>query len=550
MIVLFLAGFMTVAVRASWLCDDAYITFRTVDNLVNGYGPRWNTAERVQAYTHPLWMLLLSAVYAFTREVFISAQALSLALTLATAVLIALFLAESSWAALAALAALAFSKAFVEYSTSGLENPLTHLLLATFLLVFFSNRPDTRKMLLLSLLAGLATLTRMDTLLLYLPALAYMLVKTRSWRGCLAAAVGFLPFLAWEAFSLLYYGFPFPNTAYAKLNTGIPAADLARQGLAYLISQAEIDPQTLAVVLCGFVLPFALRERRAWVPALGAALYLAYTVRIGGDFMAGRYLTAPLLVAAALLSLAPLQFRHALAAVMILGLLCFMAPYPIVLTDADYGADRLTQEGNAFRDERGVSDQRGFYYHATGLLRGPENGWEVRHEWSDDGRMLRAKGKNVSAYGATGFKGYYAGPDAYIVDYHALSEPLLARLPTKDLTNWHIGHFKRDIPEGYLEILRGERECFADADLAAFYEQLVLITRGPIWSVDRFRAIWTMNTGGYDHLIAAYVARTGPRQTAPAPEVMPPSPTWPREIQPRIPRRSVWKPVMEPEINE
>ncbi|MBP8130019.1 MAG: hypothetical protein KA184_10625 [Candidatus Hydrogenedentes bacterium] len=550
MIVLFLAGFMAVAVRASWLCDDAYITFRTVDNLVSGYGPRWNTAERVQAFTHPLWMLLLAAVYAFTHEVFVTAQVLSLVITLATAVLIVLFLAESPSAAVAALAALAFSKAFVEYSTSGLENPLTHLLLAAFLAVFFSNRPDARKVLPLSLLAGLAALTRMDTLLLYLPALVYLTVKTRSWRGCLAAACGLLPFVAWEAFSLAYYGFPFPNTAYAKLNTGIPAASLARQGLAYFISQAEIDPQSLAVVLCGFGLPFALRDRRAWAPALGAALYTAYTVRIGGDFMAGRYLTATLLVAAALLARAPLQFRHATAAVMVLGLLCFMSPYPIVLTDAGYGQDRLTQAGNAFRDERGVSDQRGFYYHATGLLRGPENGWEVRHEWADDGRMLRARGAHVSAYGATGFKGYYAGPEPYIVDYHALSEPLLARLPAKDLNNWHIGHFKRDIPDGYLDLLRGARDRFDDPDLAAFYDQLTRITRGPIWSVDRFRAIWAMNTGGNDGLIAAYVARTGNRPSKPGPTIAPPGPTWPQGLQPRLPRRGPRTPPEEPAPDE
>ena len=37
---------------------------------------------------------------------------------------------------------------------------------------------------------------------------------------------GFLSLgLAWEMFSIFYYGFPFPNTAYAKLNTAsVPAS--------------------------------------------------------------------------------------------------------------------------------------------------------------------------------------------------------------------------------------------------------------------------------------------------------------------------------------
>ena len=43
---------------------------RTVDNFVNGYGLTWNVAERVQAYTHPLWMFLLFPIYFVLREPF------------------------------------------------------------------------------------------------------------------------------------------------------------------------------------------------------------------------------------------------------------------------------------------------------------------------------------------------------------------------------------------------------------------------------------------------------------------------------------------------
>ena len=80
--ILFLLCFGLVVTRNAWLSDDAYITFRTVDNLINGYGLTWNVVERVQAYTHPLWMLLLSAVCFFTREAFFSSQLLSIAVSL------------------------------------------------------------------------------------------------------------------------------------------------------------------------------------------------------------------------------------------------------------------------------------------------------------------------------------------------------------------------------------------------------------------------------------------------------------------------------------
>ena len=63
-----------VLVRTAWLCDDAYITFRTIDNLVHGYGLRWNVADRVQSYTHPLWMLALSAVALVTLRLYFTSS--------------------------------------------------------------------------------------------------------------------------------------------------------------------------------------------------------------------------------------------------------------------------------------------------------------------------------------------------------------------------------------------------------------------------------------------------------------------------------------------
>ena len=54
------AAIAAVSVRLAWLGDDAYITLRSVENWVGGNGMRWNPADRVQTYTHPLWMLTLS----------------------------------------------------------------------------------------------------------------------------------------------------------------------------------------------------------------------------------------------------------------------------------------------------------------------------------------------------------------------------------------------------------------------------------------------------------------------------------------------------------
>ena len=63
-------------VMNAWLGDDAFITFRTAQNLAEGFGPRWNPGERVQTYTHPLWMLLISLTFRITGEFYFTVRRL------------------------------------------------------------------------------------------------------------------------------------------------------------------------------------------------------------------------------------------------------------------------------------------------------------------------------------------------------------------------------------------------------------------------------------------------------------------------------------------
>jgi len=294
--------FVFVVLRCAWLADDAYITFRTVDNWINGYGLSWNAAERVQAYTHPLWMLLISALYFFTREIFYSSLYLSVLVSALAILVFALRIAASPTAAFLGIAVFSCSKAFVDYSSSGLENPLTHLLLALFLSVYFGSRPGFRTLFFLSLIGSLGTLNRMDTLLLFCPVVVFSVLELRKFKGIGVVLAGFIPFMVWEAFSLFYYGFLFPNTAYAKLSTGIPRTALVEQGLHYFANSFRTDPLTLTVIAAGISMAVAFRKSRRTPVAIGVVLYLTYLVAIGGDFMSGRFFTGPLLCAVSLLA--------------------------------------------------------------------------------------------------------------------------------------------------------------------------------------------------------------------------------------------------------
>jgi arabinofuranosyltransferase len=93
--------------------------------------------------------------------------------------------------------------------------------------------------------------------------------------------------------------------------------------------------------------------------------------------------------------------------------------------------------------------------------------------------------------------------DVYILDDYALSDPLLARLPVTGA--WRIGHFKREIPPGYIETLGTGTNRIVDEGLAAYYDSIQTITRSPLFSVARLREVVLMNLGLRDHLLDSYL---------------------------------------------
>ena len=275
----------------AWVGDDAFITMRTVDNFVHGYGLRFNVCERVQSYTNPLWMFLLSAGYWVTLEPFYTVIGISIVISVVAFCLLAQTTTRTDVAPVAIAMGLVFSRAFVDYSTSGLENPLSHLLAIVFLLVAVDPRrmvDEQRRILWAGLIAGLAMLNRLDAGLLYLPSLALLVWEHRDRRRAVIRqlAIGFAPLIAWEAFSLVYYGFLLPNTAYAKLNLQLPRHLLVRNGLNYFLDLAVRDPWSAILLTAGLVMALGNGSRQQRALSAGIVGYLAYVVWIGGDFMA------------------------------------------------------------------------------------------------------------------------------------------------------------------------------------------------------------------------------------------------------------------------
>ncbi|MGJ4790150.1 hypothetical protein [Leptospira koniambonensis] len=504
--------FVYVVIVNSWVTEDAYISFRTVENFLNGFGLRWNTYERVQAYTHPLWLFGLIFFSFLKIPVYYSSLILSWICVGATSfLLISRFGKEkggwiyASWI----LMVLLISRAFVDFSSSGLENPLSFLLIVLFLSKAFDleKRSDFKDVFLFFFYLSLSYLNRQDTVLLGLPFLLYLyksLKEKKIWGNFIGAALlGILPVLLWSAFSLVYYGYLFPNTAYAKLNTGLTTSNLWPYGLDYLENSFRWDIFTsLSISITILLFPYFFWKRKFLHSALsaGVGLYILYVCSIGGDFMAGRFFALPFVVCVFLFAeYSPTFLPRA-------SVLFFVALFLLNQNSYLY----ITKDYTRLRNDREIQDEKGAYFRSTNLLRSFKFKEFPTHGWADAGRKYKILPKDPGKACATinvGFYGYFAGEDRKIVDANALTDPLLSKL--KSVSNWRVGHFTRNIPLGYLESVSSGQNQIQDPNLKVYYERLKLLTESQdLFTKERFVEILRENLGDNRYLILNSEPRT------------------------------------------
>jgi len=520
--------FAAVLFRTAWISDDALITLRTVLNVTHGFGLRFNVAERVQTFTHPLWLLLLTAGYTIVGNVYVATFAASIVCSLIV-FWAAVTRAISPVQAMLAAVVLVFSEAFIDFGTSGLENPLLDLLLLAFAGVFLNppsrqehsvpllRTSQTRRLTLLCTLTSLIYLTRPDGVLLVVPLLVLAAWQTRAGppkgdegppKGgrygrtiVVAGLIGSIPALVWTLFALVYYGFPFPNTAYAKLAMGIDRGELRAQGILYLLDSLDRDPISLTAIALATAVAAAGRNTAARALAGGILIYLVYVVSIGGDFMSGRFIAVP--VFAAVLLMTRFLTGSKVLWGTILGVLAVVAT-----TATHFTLWSNSRYGDAAPKPSGIVDERAVYFRERSLVlakrgtfRDPD--WPTAHGGP-------AKVNVVNTCGLMGAAGIDFGPYIHLLDECALADPLLARLPAVFNPEWRTGHYRRMIPAGYSESLAASNNQIQDARLREYYEHLRLITRSDgLWSADRLRTIAAMNAGKYDALIDRNYYRHG-----------------------------------------
>lgn len=522
-IVTFLAfAFLSVILLINaWVVDDAYISFRTVDNFLNGYGLTWNIDERVQSYTHPLWMLVVTLFHFITHEFFFTVILLSLFVSMAS-VLIGLKITIRSsqdiwWKSILLTLALMASKSFIDYSSSGLENPLSYLITAAFYHAYLSIYPSTKNELQvdekkvgwLLFLAALAFVNRMDTIILFVPAIVwslYRLLGKSKWHLFRIMLISTLPATLWLIFSLVYYGFPYPNTAYAKsFSTGFPLLWKLQRGLEYQVNSFSWDTASYSMLALALWATLKKRSSVDLTAMTGIALYILYTIFTGASatHMSGRFYAVPMFIAIIIFVKGIATPRIALVTSALLALYILWSPVSAI----KFG----TLAYQAYPQNPSYIDTKWYVYNEGAALLNWRTGIEMpNHEWYKWGKSLHRSSQKVfigGAFGmeAIGYAGFAAGPEKHFIDIVGLSDPLLARLPAyipPTINEWKSGHFHRAIPDGYIESIETGSNKLRDPNLRAYYDIIRIITRGSLFTTERMKAIININLGRYDYLIA------------------------------------------------
>ncbi len=335
-----------------WVSDDAFISFRYAQHLVDGHGLVFNLGEQVEGYTNFSWTMLVAAAMRLGIEPVRFTWVLGIACYLGCVVLLwQTSLRMSNQAErkglvipLAALAWAVHHHAQV-FATSGLETPL-FVLLVTATVVAAVEACTTRAWLLVGALGTAACLTRPDGALYYglvLVAAGFAKVNRRTALAAIllpGLGVG-LPYLAWK---LQWFGELLPNTFYAKAGGG----PRWQEGFHYIV----IYLQMYWVCLAGLAAALFMGVRgepgaTAWRGRRAGGLLVAvlvctglYVGRVGGDFMFARFLLpvtplAFLALEAALCRVDSLALQRVVSVAAVLGVA--FAPYPEAILGSDPG---------------------------------------------------------------------------------------------------------------------------------------------------------------------------------------------------------------------
>jgi len=470
---LIVAAGVTAAFLLRWHCDDAFITFRYVENFLAGKGLVYNEGEFVEGYTHFLWLLLLVCC----ARAGLDPASASLGLGVASyAGVLALFCLASYRIARGravlfvpfTAAALVVNRDFRIWATGGLETMFfTFLLSAAFFVYFFTGLSSRTRSLLSGALLALSTLARPDGALLFAFADACLLARAlpggAGRRGRLADVAAFNapllpllgPYLVWK---YSYYGGILPNTYYAKS----AGEAYFSQGFYYLWLYFKAHFTSWLALLAACAAVAELRRRRrggggararateggvrdpvvssAVFALLGSVAYLVlFVARVGGDFMYARFVVpvVPFLMFSVEGAVVALSGKGRVVAP-----IAYVAVVAAIAFVENPERDRLlqkTEDGRpAFVSHKGIIDEHYLRTVVDDIERDKAFGLFLRPYFEGLDATVLLKGRACL--------GYYAGFKTCIENF-GLTDEYIAHLPVDERSR--PGH-EKEAPHDYL----------------------------------------------------------------------------------------------------
>jgi|688.fasta_scaffold76694_1 hypothetical protein len=282
-----LAVFAVLVVKIGWVADSGLVVLRSALNATNGWGAGFNPSAPTQEFDSPLWFFVWSRAGSLFGEWVATMFALSFVFSLA-AIGLVLWRSRSVPVLVGASCALLASTAFMEFTSSGLEQPLAFLSVGLLFVVVLrvAANPTSNGAGLVGAFAALVTLTSPELLVVVAPLVVYVVVRNRRVPGFVVSAVGVfaLPLAVWAAWTQSTFG-TFVPPSLAETFSGWSGGDLW--------DSLRSDPVTLAVIAAGAVyLLWRGAPAHRFVVA-GVAVYLLWVALAGSTALPGQRLAVP-----------------------------------------------------------------------------------------------------------------------------------------------------------------------------------------------------------------------------------------------------------------
>ena len=288
--------------------DDAFISFRYARNLAEHNILSWNIDDivKIEGYTNFLWTCLIAIAIKFNIDAVIASKVLGIICGIGTLLVtysLGNLIFKNSKYALLTVFLLGTNYTFSAYMTGGLETQLQTFLISLVCLFTFKaideDRSSAANLILIGVFAGLAILTRLDSCLIIGLFVIYLLYKNYSKTGykanfltreilimALPVLVLVLPWLIWKFY---YYGNILPNSFYLKGTVSIFSLDVLKSGLGYIFSFFGSYQFFPFIIILFLHYKQLIKEKFLLALVIIIAFWIAYILKVGGDFMEYRF---------------------------------------------------------------------------------------------------------------------------------------------------------------------------------------------------------------------------------------------------------------------